>query len=377
MDKKIKINFLQGDPLIYLLIFKLRLAYYLIPLIMVLFATALFFVYANIVGVFNTIYEPVTNKILSIGTLDSPGHLMIAFLVQPSLVWYYLSFNKLAWETFEGLASTNVIPKDHLSGYEEELTRTSEKINNKWILVFGLLVGTVTSVAITSLAFNLSEGPYWLHQMRWLFLMTETPLAFITSYATSITILRIVIFHLGLSLIYKRIPTQLHPLHEDGAGGYAAVGKVVGSYFTLAFSGFSFYLASAISHIQNSPGNTIPNYLLFQLLLLPLSAIFIFFVPLLSTHKEMQEAIRRNLARFSRKYNEMEINILSQKSACSEEQINELNGIIDLAKKISSISPAWPFNSQIFNRFLATLGTSFIPITFTLLEKYTIQFITP
>ncbi|MDB9494557.1 hypothetical protein PN441_17945 [Spirulina major CS-329] len=363
--------FLKGDPLINLVLYKLGVSSRMIFWIMISTSVLIFFGYANFNGTLKTIYNPVTNEVIATGTLDQPGQLIISFFVQPVLVSYYFAFNKIMWDGLEGLYKSGIFGDKYLEQYQIHLLSISQSINSKLVTLVGLTITSIITIIIIGLILNFADGPYWLHQVRWLFFFTELPKTILTAYAIALTVIRISIFQMCIGKIYETVPTKLDPFHEDNAGGYASIGKVVSTYFFWLIPAFGFYSAAGITQVFNSPSQEIPGYLMIQFAILPILSIFFFFFPLLSTHTEMKKAVARNLSKFTNRYKYLERIISSQKSTASQEQIQELSDLIDVINKIRSISPDWPFDTQIFNKFLAGFGTSLVPIIIALIDSYT------
>ena len=361
LSSELKEVFSSGDPLANLVLNKWRWPIWLLPLLMIIFAAIYLFLVGGILGYLRT-------QSGIVGTLDDRATLLTSFIVQPVIVGYYLWLPSKTWEMFKTLDETKVIPADSGSGqYSSFVSVTASKSNNRLISV--ILVGVGIGVTIWIYFIIQQFGTDWAAHLRWPVLLFDIPAAFLTMYAVAYTVWRILVIQWGLDKLYGNFEINVQPLHQDGAGGLAAVGNLVGSYLYCIVVVALFAIAMGItSYIEQG---FLPLYIILIFISLPIFTCVVFFLPLRSSHRAMRNSRNEVLENLSNKFEAIKVGLYSDEELPSKEELNKVGVLIDSYSQVQRIYPTWPINTFVLRSFGATLLGSSLPLILALIDKFT------
>jgi hypothetical protein len=222
LSSESKEQFISGDPLTNSILNKWQWPIWLLPLLMIIFAAIYLFLVGGSLGYLRS-------RSGIVGTLDDPATLLTSFIVQPIIVAYYLWLPGKTWKMFKTLDKNNVIPTDSGTGlYGSFVSDVARISNNRKISIIFVGVGILVTIWIYFIIQQF--GTDWSAHLRWPVLIFDMPAAFLTIYAVTYIVWRILIIQWGLDKLYQKFKINVQPLHQDGAGGLAVIGNLVGSY---------------------------------------------------------------------------------------------------------------------------------------------------
>ncbi|MHA1511843.1 MAG: hypothetical protein ACTSRX_09005 [Promethearchaeota archaeon] len=356
-----KKEFTSGDPFANLVMNKWRWPIWILPLLMIIYAAIYLILVGGSLG-----YLRSQSGI--VGTLDDPATLLTSFVVQPIIVGYYLWLPSKTWKMFKGLDTNSVIPADsetsQYSNYVSDIARIS---NNRLISIIFVGVGIIVSIWIYFIIQQF--GTDWSAYLRWPVLLFDMPAAFLTVYAITYIVWRILAVQWGLDKLYRKFDINVQPLHQDGAGGLATVGNLVGSYLFCLFVVALFSISTGItSYIEQG---YFPYYVIIQFILLPIFTCVVFFLPLRSSHRAMRNNRDKVLENLSNKFETIKVGFYNHKELPSKEELNKLGELIQSYSLIRKIYPTWPLNTLVIRSFGATLFGSSLPLILAFIDNFT------
>ena len=361
LSSKSKEEFISGDPLANLVLNKLHWSIWILPLLMIIFAAIYLFLVGGSLGYLRS-------RSGIVGTLDDPATLITSFIVQPIIVAYYLWLPSKTWKMFKTLDKNNVIPTDSGTGlYSSFVSDIARKSNNRLTSLIFVGVGIILTIWIYSIIQQF--GTDWSAHLRWPVLIFDIPAAFLTVYAVAYIVWRIIIIQWGLDKFYRKFKINLQPLHQDGAGGLAAVGNLVGSYLYCILVVALFTIASGTtSYIEQG---FLPIYVIILFILLPIFTCVVFFLPLRSSHRAMRNNRDEFLENLSNKFENIKVGFYNNDDLPPKEELNKIGELIESYSQIRRIYPTWPINTLVLRSFGATLFGSSLPLFLALIEKFT------
>jgi hypothetical protein len=361
LSSESKEEFISGDPLANLVTSKWRWPIWVLPLSMIIFAAIYLFIVGGSLGYLRS-------RSGIVGTLDDPATLLTSFIVQPIIVAYYLWLPGKTWEMFKSFDNNNVIPTDSGTGLYESFVSDVARISNNRKTSF-IFVGIGIIVTIWIYFIIQQFGTDWSAHFRWPVLFFDIPAAFLTIYAVTYIVWRILIIQWGLDKLYRKFNINVQPLHQDGAGGLAAVGNLVGSYLYCLLTVALFAISQGIiTYIEQG---YLPFYVIIQFILLPVFTCVVFFLPLRSSHRAMRNNRDQFLENLSIKFEETKIGFYTNEELPSKEELSKLGVLIEYYSQIRRIYPTWPINTLVFRSFGATLLGSSLPLILALIDKFT------
>jgi hypothetical protein len=361
LNSELKEEFSSGDPLANLVLNKWHWPIWILPLLMIIFAAIYLFLVGGSLGYLRS-------RSGIVGTLDDPATLLTSFVVQPVIVAYYLWLPGKTWKMFKSLDKNNVVPTDvgtgFYSSFVSDIARTS---NNRLISLIFVGVGIIVTIWIYFIIQQF--GTDWSAHLRWPVLVFDIPAAFLTVYAVTCIVWRIIIIQLGLDKLYSKFKINLQPLHQDGAGGFAAVGNLVGSYLYCILVVALFTISMGItSYVEQG---FLPFYVILLFILLPIFTCVIFFLPLRSSHRAMKNNRDELLENLSNKFENIKVGFYNNEDLPPKEELNKIGELIESYSQIRRIYPTWPINTLVLRSFGATLFGSSLPLLLALIEKFT------
>lgn len=354
-------DFSSGDPLANLVLNKWRWPLWVLPLLMIIFAAIYLFLVGGSLGYLRT-------RSGIVGTLDDPATLLTSFIVQPIIVAYYLWLPGKTWKMFTTLNKNNVIPTDSgTDQYSSFVSDIARRSNNRIISIIIVGVGVILTIWIYFIIQQF--GTDWSAHLHWPVLVFDMPAAFLTVYAVTYIVWRILIIQLGLDKLYREFKINVQPLHQDGAGGLAAVGNLVGSYLYCILVVFLFTISMAItSYIEQG---FLPLYVILLFILLPVFTSMVFFLPLRSSHRAMRINRDEFLENLSNKFETIKVGIYRDDDLPPKEDLNKIGELIESYSQIRRIYPTWPINTLVLRSFGATLLGSSLPLILAAIDKFT------
>jgi hypothetical protein len=365
LTNELKEALIFSDPASHIVSRKWHWPLWLPPVLTVLWASiGLFYV----AWLFGYIYG---NKQIY-GTLDVPSELAVALIFQPIIVWYHFSFSLRIVKMLDGLIENGVISTKEYSQFEIQVKEIANSYSSKVFFFICLAFSLGITIWVTIFAFELKLGyPFWMHSLKWPFLIFQVPQSFLVTYSATYTVFRISVLHYRLSNILNSITINVQPLHSDGAGGLSPIGQLVGSYLYWLLAASIFVTHSGwAAYFQYGK---FPAYVILQFILLPFLVLLAFFIPLLSTHAAMQRNKQKALEKFNVEFSKKFI--LLGKKDTDNNLYKEINDIIDTSKRIRSNFPVWPFNTSVIQNVSISIIASFLPLVFSLVEKYFNKFL--
>jgi hypothetical protein len=360
LSSRSKEEFVSGDPLINLVLNKWHWPIWVLPLVMIIFAFLYLFLVGSSLGYLRS-------RAGIVGTLDDPATLLTSFIVQPIIVAYYLWLPGKTWETFKYLAENDVISTDNdASLYSSFISDIARISNNRSIII--IIVGIGIFVTIWIYYIIQQFGTDWAAHLRWPVLLFDIPAAFLTMYAVTYIVWRILVIQWGLDKLYQKFEINVQPLHQDGAGGLAAVGNLVGSYLYCIVVVALFAISMGITtYIEQG---YLPFYIILIFILLPIFTCVVFFLPLRSSHRAMKNSRDAVLENLSHKFESIKIGFFSNVELPSKEELNRVGELIESYSKIQRIYPTWPINTQVLRSFGAALLGSSLPLILAVIDKF-------
>jgi hypothetical protein len=359
LNSEFKEEFSSGDPLANIVLNKWHWPIWILPLLMIIFAAIYLFLVGGSLGYLRS-------RSGIVGTLDDPATLLTSFIVQPIIVAYYLWLPGKTWKMFKSLEKNSVIPADsgtgQYSGFVSDIASTS---NNR--LMSLIFVGVAIILTIWIYLIIQQFGTDWSAHLRWPVLIFDIPAAFLTVYAGTYIVWRIIIIQWGLDTLFRKFRINLQPLHQDGAGGLAAVGNLVGSYLYCILVVALFTISMGItSYIEQG---FLPFYVILLFILLPVFTCVVFFLPLRSSHRAMSDNRDELLENLSNKFENIKAGFYSSEDLPPEEELNKIGELIESYSQIRRIYPTWPINTMVLRSFGATLLGSSLPLLLALIDK--------
>jgi hypothetical protein len=203
--------------------------------------------------------------------------------------------------------------------------------------------------------------PGWLSYYLWGSAgIVAVPLGFLVG----LMVWRVAVIAVFVSKLGADFDLKMQPNHPDQSGGLKPLGDLC---FTIAFLLLApaIYLSvwgfvAAFFHVQEDSILLIWSVVFRQwLVALSVGALFVFFQPLYSIHRQMVKSSRAVLAELdglSQQIEELSLELRTQAAELTPSQGNEKLEAIDLLNKIyqhNSQVPTWPFNSKTLIRFSA------------------------
>ena len=354
-------KFNSGDPLANLVLNKWHWPIWVLPLLMIIFAAIYLFLVGGSLGYLRS-------RSGIVGTLDDPATLLTSFIVQPIIVAYYLWLPSKTWKMFKTLNNNNVIPTDSgTDQYSSFVSDIARKSNNRFISLIFVGVGVILTIWIYFIIQQF--GTDWSAHLRWPVLVFDIPAAFLTVYAATYIVWRILIIQLGLDNLYRKFKINVQPHHQDGAGGLAAVGNLVGSYLYCILVVALFTISMGItSYIEQG---FLPFYVILLFILLPIFTCVVFFLPLRTSHQAMRNNRDEFLENLSNKFETIKVEIYRDEDLPPKEDLSKIGELIESYSQIRRIYPTWPINTLVLRSFGATMLGSSLPLILALIDKVT------
>lgn len=286
------------------------------------------------------------------------------YLVAPIIVGYFIWARTAISTLLDRLMNDGVLQSNSIA--LETLTSHQRSTKNIWAQLIAILMGLGYITWFISLSFNAPYYPSWVFANP-VTAIIRAPFLFIVIYALVIFIFDLIAGIVALNKVFKRQEAKVEPLHPDGAGGLAPMGKFSAN---LGYAIGSFGLALSVNifqHLLNNKSILNDYILLTSIILYICLSPFIFFLPLWTGHSSMVAYRNRLLKETSIEFDKIFTQLHTQRNENSDKneplikKINQLTEAQNLIKQF----PIWPFDIQSIRKYLSLV---YSPILFSIVS---------